>query len=120
MTSWRNSIARADSFTPLGRDAIQNAGSQPRPQKAMSGSVSASSTLPSSLHAETRGDIAILRLNRAEKRNALNDETVLGIETFFNHLPEGVKAVVLHGDGDHFSAGLDLSNLRSHDIEAAV
>jgi (methylthio)acryloyl-CoA hydratase len=86
----------------------------------MSGSASASSTLPSSLHAETRGEIAILRLNRAEKRNALNDETVLGIETFFNHLPEGVKAVVLHGDGDHFSAGLDLSNLRSHDIEAAV
>ena len=83
----------------------------------MSGSASASTTLPSSLHAETRGDIAILRLNRAEKRNALNDETVLGIETFFNHLPEGVKAVVLHGDGDHFSAGLDLSNLRSHDIE---
>ena len=89
-------------------------------QKAMSGSASASSTLPSSLHAETRGDIAILRLNRAEKRNALNDETVLGIEAFFNHLPESVKAVVLHGDGDHFSAGLDLSNLRSHDIEAAV
>jgi enoyl-CoA hydratase/carnithine racemase len=89
-------------------------------QKAMSGSASASSTLPSSLHPETRGAIAILRLNRAEKRNALNDETVLGIETFFNHLPESVKAVVLHGDGDHFSAGLDLSNLRSHDIEAAV
>ena len=36
------------------------------------------------------------------------------------HLPEGVKAVVLHGDGDHFSAGLDLSNLRSHSIEEAV
>ena len=44
----------------------------------MPGSTSGSSTLPSSLHAETRGDIAILRLNRAEKRNALNDATVLG------------------------------------------
>jgi (methylthio)acryloyl-CoA hydratase len=86
----------------------------------MSGSTSGSGTLPSSLHAETRGEIAILRLNRAEKRNALNDETVLGIETFFNHLPKSVKAVVLHGDGDHFSAGLDLSNLRSHSIEEAV
>jgi (methylthio)acryloyl-CoA hydratase len=72
------------------------------------------------LHPETRGEIAILRLNRAEKRNVLNDETVLGIETFFNHLPKSVKAVVLHGDGDHFSAGLDLSNLRSHSIEEAV
>src|SRR5215469_10304841 len=86
----------------------------------MSGSDPAAPALPSSLHAETRGEIAILRLNRAEKRNALNDETVLGIETFFNHLPESVKAVVLHGDGDHFSAGLDLSNLRSHNIEEAV
>src|SRR5262249_57928770 len=86
----------------------------------MSGSGSSAKTLPTSLHAETRGEIAILRLNRAEKRNALNDETVLGIETFFSHLPKSVKAVVLHGDGDHFSAGLDLSNLRSHSIEEAV
>jgi (methylthio)acryloyl-CoA hydratase len=76
--------------------------------------------LPPALHAEQRGDIAILRLNRAQKRNALNDEIVLGLETFFTGMPETIKAVVLHGAGDHFSAGLDLSELRSHNITEAV
>jgi len=76
--------------------------------------------LPSSLHAEVRGEIAILRLDRAQKRNALNDEIVVGLETFFTSLPTATKAVVLHGAGDHFSAGLDLSELRSHDIGEAV
>ena len=76
--------------------------------------------LPPSLVAEQRGDVAILRLNRAQKRNALNDEIVLGLEAFFTGLPETIKAIVLHGDGEHFSAGLDLSELRSHDITEAV
>ena len=40
--------------------------------------------LPPSLHAERKGDIAILRLARPEKRNALDDATVLGIEAFFS------------------------------------
>jgi len=81
---------------------------------------SASRALPASIHAEQRGEIAILRLNRAHKRNALNDEMVLGIETFFASLSDKVRAVVLHGDGEHFSAGLDLSQLRSHNVEEAV
>jgi enoyl-CoA hydratase/carnithine racemase len=76
--------------------------------------------LPASLHVEQRGDIAILRLDRAQKRNALNDKIVLGLETFFDGLPDTVKAIVLHGAGDHFSAGLDLSELRSHNISEAV
>ena len=51
--------------------------------------------LPRSLKAERRGEIALLRLARPEKRNALDDPTVLGIETFFASLPEAIKAVVL-------------------------
>ena len=38
--------------------------------------------LPRSLKAERREDVAVLRLARAEKRNALDDPTVLGIEAF--------------------------------------
>ncbi len=67
--------------------------------------------LPESLRFERRGDIGILRLCRAHKRNALDDPTVLGIERFFASPPTGVKAIVLDADGDHFSAGLDLSAL---------
>src|SRR3954447_19594421 len=68
-------------------------------------------SLPGSLKAERQGDIAILRLARPEKRNALNDETIQGIDAFFSTLPTGVKAVVLAAEGDTFSAGLDLSEL---------
>ena len=39
--------------------------------------------LPKSLKVERRGAVAILTLARPEKRNALNDATVLGLETFF-------------------------------------
>jgi (methylthio)acryloyl-CoA hydratase len=76
--------------------------------------------LPRSLRAERHGDIAILRLARAEKRNALDDPTVLGIEAFFTALPDGIKSVVLAGDGDHFSAGLDLSELTARDIAQGI
>ena len=41
--------------------------------------------LPSSLQVERHGEVAVLRLARAAKRNALNDPTVLGIEAFFSH-----------------------------------
>ena len=67
--------------------------------------------LPPSLQVEWRDGIAILRLARPEKRNALNDPTVLGIGTFFSQLPAHVKVVVLDAAGENFSAGLDLSEL---------
>jgi (methylthio)acryloyl-CoA hydratase len=68
-------------------------------------------SLPASLQLEVDGEIAVLRLNRPHKRNALDNATILGIESFFSAVPTGVKAVVLAADGDHFSAGLDLSEL---------
>ena len=69
------------------------------------------SGLPKSLYATRHGNIAHLRLARPEKRNALDETTVLGLETFFTHLPSDVRAVVLTGEGAHFSAGLDLSEV---------
>ena len=76
--------------------------------------------LPSSLALDVRGAVAVLTLDRARKRNALDTETVLGLERFFTAVPEGVRAVVLHGDGDHFSAGLDLSDLSDAGVEAGL
>jgi enoyl-CoA hydratase/carnithine racemase len=76
--------------------------------------------LPPTLHAERRGAVAVLTLKRAEKRNALNDPTVQGIEAFFSALPEGIGAVVLAGEGEHFSAGLDLSELSERDVMAGI
>jgi (methylthio)acryloyl-CoA hydratase len=76
--------------------------------------------LPSSLSAERRGDIAVLTLARPQKRNAIDDTTVLGIERFFTALPKGIKAVVLNGRGEHFSAGLDLGELTERGVAEGV
>src|SRR6187401_2148033 len=54
-------------------------------------------------------------LNRPAKRNALNDGIILAIQDCFSNLPEGTGAVVIHGVGDHFSSGLDLSELTEQD-----
>src|SRR4051812_14145023 len=76
--------------------------------------------LPKSLKVERRGAIAIVTLARPEKRNALNDATVLGLDTVFATLPASVKAVVLNAEGKHFSAGLDLSELKALSTEHGI
>src|SRR5258708_5190368 len=76
--------------------------------------------LPPSLTAKLRGNVAILRLSRPQKRNALDDTTILGIESFFKALPKDIKAVVIHGAGQHFSAGLDLGELTERNVADGV
>jgi enoyl-CoA hydratase/carnithine racemase len=61
------------------------------------------------LKVEIQDGIAVVTLDRAEKRNAVNDAMVLDLERFFSAVPDGVKAAVLTGAGPHFSAGLDLA-----------
>lgn len=79
-----------------------------------------SSLLPRSLTLHRDGPVAVLRLARPAKRNALDDTTVLGLETFFTSAPPDVRAVVLDAEGDHFSAGLDLAELGETDAVAGV
>jgi (methylthio)acryloyl-CoA hydratase len=76
--------------------------------------------LPPTLRAERQGAVAVLKLARPEKRNALDDATVLGIEAFFSSIPDGIGAVVLAGDGDNFSAGLDLAELTERDVTTGI
>ena len=61
--------------------------------------------LPNSLIASQRGPVTLLRLSRPAKRNAMDDATIAGIESFFSDPPEQTRAIVLHGEGKHFSAG---------------
>lgn len=67
------------------------------------------------LKVETSGSVLTVGLNRPAKRNALNDGIILAIGDCFTSIPEEVGAVVIHGIGDHFSSGLDLSELTEHD-----
>ncbi len=70
------------------------------------------------IHFERRGEqqeVAVIRLTRPAKRNALNDALILAIRDLFENMPEGVRAAVIDGEGDHFCAGLDLSELKERD-----
>ncbi|MDO8450533.1 MAG: crotonase/enoyl-CoA hydratase family protein [Rhodoferax sp.] len=70
------------------------------------------------IHLELRGEhkeIAVIRLTRKAKRNAINDALVLALRNLFDGLPATVRAAVLDGEGEHFCAGLDLSELTERD-----
>jgi (methylthio)acryloyl-CoA hydratase len=81
-----------------------------------------------STHQETSDDllvryersIAIIEITRAKKRNALNDALVAALRRTFEEMPNTVRAAVLCGSGDHFCAGLDLSDLKERDAGQGV
>lgn len=60
---------------------------------------------------EHRDRVAILTLDRPEKRNALDAGTVRALGAYFADPPSEIAAAVLTSSGEHFSAGLDLSEL---------
>jgi len=67
------------------------------------------------LHFELLGEqqeVAVIRLTREKKRNALNDGLILALRDLFEKMPASVRAAVIDGEGDHFCAGLDLSELQ--------
>jgi len=64
--------------------------------------------------------IALVRLTRPLKRNALNDGLILAIRDTFQNLPASVRAAVVDGEGEHFCAGLDLSELSERDASEGV
>ena len=69
---------------------------------------------------EIHGDVAVVRLTRAAKRNALSDGLILALRDTFQSLPPPVRAAVIDGDGEHFCAGLDLSELKERDAGAGM
>jgi enoyl-CoA hydratase/carnithine racemase len=82
----------------------------------MANAVPAAKAEPSALlKVERLGPVLSIALNRPAKRNALNDGIILEIQDCFANIPDGVGAVVIHGVGDHFSSGLDLSELTEQD-----
>ena len=66
------------------------------------------------------GDIAIVRLTRPSKRNALNDALIASIKSIFENFPANARAAVIDGEGEHFCAGLDLSELKERDAGQGV
>ena len=76
--------------------------------------------MTSPLLVEVSGRIARLTMNRPEKRNAMSDDLLGALDRFFQAPPEDVRAVVLHGEGGHYCAGLDLSEHVTRDAEGCL
>ncbi|MBV1705639.1 MAG: crotonase/enoyl-CoA hydratase family protein [Hyphomicrobiales bacterium] len=75
---------------------------------------------PAPLEFERQGAVLTLHLNRPAKRNALNDATIAALDDAFSRLDPGIGAVVINGRGEHFSAGLDLSDLSERNAVEGV
>lgn len=60
--------------------------------------------------------LMVITLNRPHKRNAINDSLLLALEKELDSIADSVKCIILCGNGQHFSAGLDLSELTERDV----
>jgi enoyl-CoA hydratase len=70
------------------------------------------------IHSERRGDVALLTIDRTERRNALDIDTVRHL-TDAVHEARDARVLVLTGAGGHFSAGADLGGVEGeHFVEA--
>ena len=72
------------------------------------------------LRFERRGAVGVILLARPQKRNALSDEMVEEIDHCVASIPDSVRALVLHGAGKHFCAGLDLAELANRSAAEGV
>ena len=74
----------------------------------------------SMLRVEVAGPVVHLRLNRPDKRNAINTALVQQLQTAFVNLPAGSRAAVISGEGAHFCAGLDLSEVTEQTVAEGI
>jgi (methylthio)acryloyl-CoA hydratase len=68
------------------------------------------------LQLQQAGPVLHVRLNRPAKRNAISDALLAQLHTAFIHMPADIRAVVMSGEGEHFCAGLDLSEVSERNI----
>lgn len=69
-------------------------------------------SLPDCIALSKDGTTLVVRISREAKRNSLSDELVLGLSALFAAVPTDVTGIVLHGQGEHFCAGLDLNEVK--------
>jgi enoyl-CoA hydratase/carnithine racemase len=69
---------------------------------------------------ERDGEIAVVMMNRPEKRNALSLQMMRELDAALAALAEGAdtRAILLRGEGAAFSAGHDLRELSGRDVDA--
>src|SRR6187549_1755731 len=65
------------------------------------------------LRVEQDGDLLRVTLARPERRNAFDAELIGELTGAFESVAEDVRAVLLSGEGESFSAGADVDWMRS-------
>lgn len=63
------------------------------------------------IHVEDRPHVRLLTIDRPERRNAVDHETLESLLAGITGAPAGTRALVLAGAGGHFCAGADLSGV---------
>lgn len=67
----------------------------------------------SAVRSERRGDVVILALDRAERRNAIDRAMVGALHAALDEIEPGdARALVLTGEGPTFASGADIAELR--------
>ncbi len=71
---------------------------------------------------ERAGPVLHVRLNRPAKRNSVSDGLLAQLHTVWVHLASAgdVRAAVISGAGDHFCAGLDLSEVTERNVAEGI
>ncbi len=72
------------------------------------------------LQLQEAGPVLHLRLNRPAKRNSISDELLAQLHTVFVNMPARFKVAVISGEGDHFCAGLDLSEVSERTVSEGI
>jgi enoyl-CoA hydratase len=73
------------------------------------------------IHYEVDGDVALVTIDRPERRNALDREALTGLQAALDRVGDDRRrALVLRGRGGHFCAGADLGGVEDTDFVAAL
>jgi enoyl-CoA hydratase/carnithine racemase len=86
----------------------------------MSNSTSTLPAVPDCIKLSRDETTLVVRISRPEKRNSLSDELVLGLSALFAAMPTDITGVVLHGEGEHFCAGLDLNEVKEGSLNKGL
>jgi enoyl-CoA hydratase/carnithine racemase len=88
-------------------------------RSSTNGAAPKGATSPATVRTEQHGEVLVVRIDRVAKRNALDEATLLDLEAAVA-APQDARAIVLCASGEHFCAGLDLSELTERDASEGV
>lgn len=73
------------------------------------------------IHYDQRGPVALVTIDRPERRNALDHDSLTGLEGALGRASEAAsRALVLTGAGGHFCSGADLSGVEDTEFVQAL